>query len=360
MLTWQDHADWCLVHEQFCVVNRPRSHLNEVAGFSDECLVIANAGNCCQGWSAEGKRARGSHSSQHALATWVCQRKALAASGEEDMFFQECTPLFDSQSCLAEPLEETHKIIETCVGPSLLGWPTSRDRRLCAGLSLRSLVWVGPEDPDELTRQFEQLFARCCILNGSVFFQEDKQATQDWCLAKLKQRQFFGPPPSGHRLWRKILPPGQFQRLEAYQARMASGAALDGTYICDLDHWPDSPGPTAGPFFPVLLRHGTIVDLNNMRVAMGKDRFLSLGFHMTTDVSPRFFWPIAPYVLTLPDRHIHSLSGNCQSLPAIMAWQLYVFANTVRREVPHVGRPIRLIGAGDEDAAGPAGIAPAE
>ena len=70
---------------------------------------------------------------------------------------------------------------------------------------------------------------------------------------------------------------------------------------------------------------------------MASDRFLSLGFHVG-DVSSRFAWPLADFVLDSSDRVAKSFSGNCQALPAILAWQLYVFCHTVRREVPQVGR----------------------
>lgn len=123
--------------------------------------------------------------------------------------------------------------------------------------------------------------------------------------------------------------------MEKYQQLQKELAGIDGTFICDLDHWPDSPGPQCGPYFPTLLRHGTIIDLNSGKIAMASDRLLSLGFHVG-DVSSCFAWPLADFVLDNSDRVVKSFSGNCQALPAILAWQLYVFCHTVRREVPQV------------------------
>lgn len=327
---FQDQTAWCEAHQQYCVVNKPREKLG--------ALVINNAGNCCQGWSSEGKRARKAHKSQYPLAVWLCQRKQLALDGQEDLFFQECTRHFDVESCLAGPLSSSHQVISLVVGPSELGWPTSRDRVLSAGISLRTLVWVGPTDPQKVEREFNYFFQRSCLLSGDVFFQEDEAVVQEWVDQKLLEKSHFGAKLSGERMWRKIFTPGQLQRLAAYRQLAPDHAGLDGTFICDLDHWPHSPGPDYGSFFPVLLRHGTIVNLNTKKIAMPRDRFLALGFHVSDKVSKKFRWPLADYVLSRSDRCVKSLTGNCQSLPCLLAWYL----NLERREVCKVERPIKV------------------
>ena len=170
---FQDQTAWCEAHQQYCVVNKPREKLG--------ALVINNAGNCCQGWSSEGKRARKAHKSQYPLAVWLCQRKQLALDGQEDLFFQECTRHFDVESCLAGPLSSSHQVISLVVGPSELGWPTSRDRVLSAGISLRTLVWVGPTDPQKVEREFNYFFQRSCLLSGDV----SSKRTRLWCRSGL-------------------------------------------------------------------------------------------------------------------------------------------------------------------------------
>ena len=106
----QEHADFCLKHGTNCVVNRPRTDLNlcnRPQGIFSGSLIVGNAGNCCQGWSSEGKRARKAHSSQHAWNSWLAQRRELALRSEEDMFFQECTEVWDVEGCLVKPLEDS-------------------------------------------------------------------------------------------------------------------------------------------------------------------------------------------------------------------------------------------------------------
>ena len=143
----EEHRAHCLVRNKDCVVNKPRGML---ANPNPGALVIAHAGNSCQAWSQEGKRARASHESQVPLAAWVASRKHLCQAGQKDMFFEECIPLFDVEECLREPLRGTHRVIKVVMGPRLLGWPTCRERLLSAGLSLRTPVWVGPQTDEEI------------------------------------------------------------------------------------------------------------------------------------------------------------------------------------------------------------------
>ena len=88
---------------------------------------------------------------------------------------------------------------------------------------------------------------------------------------------------------------------------------------------------------PCLLTHGCILELSRARFVTPSERFLSLGFHAVKHASDRFFWNLGPYVLGQADRYTKSQSGNSQSLPIILAWNLYVFCNTVKRETASLG-----------------------
>ena len=150
---WQDVAAHCEAHCQLCIVNRPRSSYDQAPyhslGLCSRSLVVNNAGNCCQGWSAEGKRATKAHVSRHPLAAWP--EEALSPWRGRRFFFQECTPLFDVDGCLRQPLAESYLVVDVVTGPGDLGWPASRERQLSAGLSLETLIWVGPKEPQRDT-----------------------------------------------------------------------------------------------------------------------------------------------------------------------------------------------------------------
>ena len=201
-------------------------------------------------------------------------------------------------------------------------------------------MWVGPNTTEEIQRQFDCLFAKRCVVSGQLFFQADDASIEEWAKARARKRMRVRSSQDlvGPGLWQDVLTPAQLQRINNYRTLQLHRASLDdGCFIVDADHWAHSPGPSSGPHFPTLLRHGTIVDLGSGKVAMADDRWLSLGFNVRRDLgSPFSHWPAHGCVKDLSDRTQHSLSGNSQSLPAIVAWQLYVFANVVRREIPQV------------------------
>ena len=272
--TSQDHVANCFMHNKLCQVHRPREELQNPAA-----LVVNSAGTCCQAWSPEGGRSRHAHDSMHPLAIWLTQRRELAQQQQESMFFQENAPSFDVRKCIVKPLEDTHDVLYVHTGPRTFGWPANRHRLLTAGLSRQELVWVGPDTQEGIQQQFDSMFSRRCLLTGSIFFQASQDDIASWA-QELADKRFRGNsqplPTSGRGMLTACLSPGQLQRLEAYKKVYLQRCALDGTMLADLDHWPDSPGPAAGPNFPTLLRHGCIVDLNRPeRIAQNVDRWLS-------------------------------------------------------------------------------------
>ena len=330
----QEHKTYCVKHDQDCTVHKGRGSLSDCYRHS---LVVNSAGNCCQAWSQEGKRAGAGHGSMHALNVWIAVRRELARQGQESIFFQECTPLFQLHRCLVAPLQSTHHMVYATTGPRLHGWPAARERKLSAGLSLRELVWVGPSSPEAIQEEFDCLFGRRCEVSGKVFFQareEDVRQMIDKVMRK-RMRVSHEVPLTGPRMWAQVLTPAQMSRVREYEGLRDDRSGLDGCFIADVDHWPNSPGPACGAHFPTLLRHGTILEFSTGRIAMPQDRWLSLGFNVRPDLCPgHHVWPAASFVGALSSRVQHCLSGNSQSLPAILAWKLYVFANTVRRETP--------------------------
>ena len=226
------------------------------------------------------------------------------------------------------------------VGPRTLGWPTSRDRRLSCGLSRETLVWLGPS----VQADFERFFQRRCLLTGSVFFQASQQETMSWVQEVMKKRmrvtKYSELPLKGKAMHMLVLTAAQLQRLQRYQTLYKEHSSLSGTFIVDVDHWPDSGGPAHGPTFPAMLRHGTAIDLGTGKVAMGVDRCLALGFQAHEYHSPCYAWPLKEFVLGLKDRVMKSLTGNSQNVAAILAWYLYVLSHTCRREECHVQMPL--------------------
>ena len=95
-----------------------------------------------------------------------------------------------------------------------------------------------------------------------------------------------------------ILPPGSYQNVLEHEARRDSLESVGGVLLLDAEH-KINVGTTAGPLFPPLLTHGTIVlscrrahssdpttpGTPFRRVATPLEHFAALGFHVFEGIS---------------------------------------------------------------------------
>lgn len=346
----------CLVHGEQCpVFGKLAAAAAAAAGASSDSggaspLRLNSAGTICKDWSTVGRGDRSAGRSERTHAVWLGERKMAALAGDEDLFFGECTRMYNAQTKLAVPLASTHRVISASIGPEVLGHPTRRTRTLSAGLSLESLLWLGPESADDIQSDFEALFARSSELNGSVYFAAGQDSIRRFAAHAMRRRGIrvdIGDikKTHGRSFLESFLPAGCLQRMSAYLSKKSDLQAMDGTFIVDLEQWPCGKAGAAGPYFPSLLTHGTIVDLNTYRIALGSDHLSALGFHMQS-VDSRS--KVTSILGGLSDIEQKALAGNGQSLPAIMAWVLYVFAHIVRRPALTITPALRTPGAGED------------
>lgn len=264
---------------------------------------------------------------------------AAVDDNSEDRFFAECTRLYNAKAKLEDPLRKTHKVVFVHAGPELLGHPSRRPRSLTAGLSLRSLIWIGPQDPEQVQLHFNSLFARSIELTGCVYFKASPDALRRFAQAAMKRRRgvcldgavMQKMNTTGRDFLESFFPPGGLQRLEMYLSRQAELQGLDGTYIVDTEQWATSKAAAAGPMFPTQLTHGTIVNCDDFRLALGTDHLSANGFALYPEFTRDVCSSMAPILLELSDNEQKELSGNGQNLPAILAWFMYVFSHTLRR-----------------------------
>ena len=333
----------CLVHEGECPVQgRSLSEFlaaPEVEESSPDLrpLILNSAGTVCKDWSSVGVRSGFSGKSERTHATWLGERSVQAGNGSEDMFFSECTKLYDFIQKLAKPLQRTHTVIAVKIGPDIFGHPTRRTRNLAAGLSQKTLIWIGPPQA-EIQDHFESIFARKTLLTGAAYFRASPEALRQFAQKAMMKRglrldvdELLDLPTTGMEFLDTFLPPGAHQRLEAYEQQRESLQGMDGTYIVDLEQWPQSKAGAGGPYFPSQLTHGSVLDVNTMKYALGTDHLAANGFHTDSGISRDYRSLLAPILQGLSSHEQKELSGNGQSLPAIAAWFLYVFCHTVRR-----------------------------
>ena len=251
------------------------------------------------------------------------------------MSFTECTKLYKAASKLAKPLERSHMVISVRTGPELHGHPTRRTRSLSVCLSRKTMIWVGPPT-HQVQDHFDSIFARSTALTGSVYFLASDEKVREHAKHAQRKRGLSLDDDEmnelqGMDLLDTFLPMGAHQRLEAYNLLRDKLQAFDGTYIVDLEQWPNSRAGAAGPYFPSQLTHGSIINVDTMKYAVGSDHLSANGFHMYETTSDNSTSKMAPILARLSGCEQKSLSGNGQSLPAIAAWFLYVFCHSVRK-----------------------------
>ena len=303
-------------------------------------LVMSWAGNTCVAYSTMGARAQAAHHSQRALSVWRNERKVKAEAQHEDMFLQECTVLFKYEEQLRDPLASSHKIIRVQAGPETQGFPTSRPRSFTAGLSLATLVWVGPATDEQVQMEFSGLFDTTMELTGDCFFQASEAqvlSNQEERLQKQKKSFMLKKAKDQWELLLAMLPPGAGARLNAYEDIRPMYEGFGGSFLCDAEQWPGKNSGHGEPLFPCQLTHGDVVSFTMQRVALGLEHMLAQGVHVI-DVGTGFESALTPLFQQMPESQLKLLSGNGWCLPCMAAFALYVWSNTVRREVPNVHR----------------------
>ena len=160
-----------------------------------------------------------------------------------------------------------------------------RPRSLTAGLAKSEMVWLGPEKPEGIQKEFLQIFGASVQTTGEIYFAEDAAT----CL--LQQRDMIvkrGRTPSRYcdvlgdpfENLRRSTNAGSAQRLDAYLERRAEFEGVGGAFLMDIQQWPGVRYGQGGPFWPTMLMHGDIVSANNVRVATGKEHFFAQGYNV--------------------------------------------------------------------------------
>ena len=140
---------------------------------------------------------------------------------------------------------------------------------------------------------------------------------------------------------RASLPAGAGVRLDAHLERQAELEGIGGAYLFDVQHWPGVKMTPGGPLFPCQLTHGDVVSASKLRTASGMEHLFAQGFHVF-ETGTGYVSPLLPFFRTLSESQLKRASGNGWSLPAVAAWIVYVWANTIKRLTAVISRPIDM------------------
>ena len=221
------------------------------------------------------------------------------------------------------------------------------------------LRWIGPSEPSEVQRDFDAIFCRKLMVDGDIYLQAPPHKVLAVYKQGLeKQKEYIDASHIsvyGKGILQSILSPGHLTRLREYtniyeeKRSKADDCQSRTAYLCDCDHWPNTPGDTSGSLFPVQLKHGCVYSHSKRRLALASEHLAAQGWHVL-DIHPdsRFCSPLLPMFEELGERKVKLLSGNGMSLPCIAAWFLYCLSNTVRVESSKLLEEHRVAACNDD------------
>ena len=354
-----DQTSPCLVHDRCCPAH-PLMATMYPEGATDSSLrgafvtkvavrplSINIAGISCLPWTAEGAQQGDMSDEQLPFVTWLLERKARAKQLLEDLFFLECTPRFPIQRKVADELRDTHLVLWLHTGPEMLGWPCKRMRLFAVGLNLMTMDFQGPTSIPALQQKFEETFYKSVNIDGDALLMAPTAVRHaEYARFACQQGNHVHPENikdfAPNDMLRMMLPAGGVARYEQWVKNIVNIPTDRDMIFFDCDHnaeWKGkahSPGQTAGPDAPVLLRHGSLMLVNknepsSWTMLCGIEHLAMLGWHVLQVKGSRFsLSPLAPYLLALPPAQQKALGGNGMSLPCFGSFQFFILCQRVR------------------------------
>jgi hypothetical protein len=317
----------CTLHPgSFCPIrwedSRPRN---------ERSLTIVTASPHCLPWTRSGSRQGLSHEEIKTYDTAMCEWEG----GFYDLAFIEES--YDMPAAhFSERMRAVGHVLHVKVGDERLGLPVSRPRFYGACLSGDSLIWLGPREED-CTEHFLSFFERTCQFSAADFVGLDSDANRFAALNAMSKR--WGLEYAPEVPLKDILSSSASRHLLACKQLMASGkkiGALPGV-AADVSQSPQHRH-RAGPFLPSLQISSQIVSLDPHggdadKLYTANELAFLHGFP-SLEFCPAKYKNCLNYQLSSksPGHQARAL-GNGQSIVVTVAWILYVFSHTIRRDV---------------------------
>ena len=289
-------------------------------------VTISAAGLCCTDFSVLGKQRRTAGVTERWHHIWEVDRARAAELSAEHFYFTECAATYPAQrQCHA--LDHLFTVVRVKASPHELGFPVRRPRMFSAGLALEWYVWVGPAEDEEIQQQWDEWFHKQCFLTGDSYFSASKEDVHAWTQERASARKSHLPPgweaKPMEELLPALLPAGAVARKSLYDDARRSDEALDGAYLCHLEHNPGF-GPSAGPSFPPLDTHPNTFSYKKRRLAIPCEYFQAQGLDMLPNLcGARGLSPLAPILSKIAEHDARFMAGNSLHVPTYLCWMLF-------------------------------------
>jgi hypothetical protein len=241
------------------------------------------------------------------------------------------------------------------IEPTDLSFPIRRRRSFSIGVSLATMVWVGPPTDAFLQDEFMELFRRTVELSGDVFFAASALEVQDFVESKAKRRKVG--LPDGYKdmpmseFLHLMVSRTAFERKVVYDSLQEEMGGLGGAFVVDLEQ--SAHASTPGAIAPSMNTHSEHYSYDSKRLAIDAEYLLMQG----VDAHPRFKGsrgdsPLVNSFKGMSYNDYRFLSGNGIHVPVFAAWFLFAMGYIRRRVFPSVEQSL-----GDAEVAVAAGAA---
>ena len=186
-----------------------------------------------------------------------------------DYVFWECSPFFPGE-VIANEMEGEYLQITIITGPTLMGWPVTRLRKLGC-LIRRDILFLGSD------KEFYSMFQRQCSVNGDIFFTAAPDVyIVDQMISKAKSRGYY-PQKTGDSKPQDFPPdvmitPAMKMRMTNYgKKRSHPGQAM----LVDLDQ--NENFGSSHECIPSIPTHSSIYSFVKGRLLLGKELLFCMG-----------------------------------------------------------------------------------
>ena len=280
---------FCVKHLQECSMTPSSSKNHEsssagAAGTSDtsgtpsgvdenKCSIEV-AGLTCVAFSPYGKHEGLAHESMRPFFTWC----VLMRARQPLILIIESASAFPKQKLEMFLHDLYHLEFIDHPGPCLHGWPITRPRMYCLAFLRSKVTFLGS------AAEYTALFKRTVQMDGNdlFFLPADHAGVLQEFHRLCARRGFNMSDEMCQQPWDKCYPANQQNLVQQHRSRANSGGQPGSTgqsqtaYITDLDH--NVGFVQTGPWWPCLIRHGTIFSIQKGRHATVAELFGAQGF----------------------------------------------------------------------------------
>ncbi|CAE7276665.1 unnamed protein product [Symbiodinium necroappetens] len=327
---------FCVKHLQNCKLSTARAEAEaaqtstgaDAASTPGRRHSLEVAGLTCVAFSSYGKHEGLGHESMRPFYTWCI----LMRSREPSLLIMESASAFPKDKVRMFLEDKYHLEFVDHPGPCLHGWPIRRPRMYCLAFLRSQVTFVGS------AAEYTALFKRTVEMDGDALFclpQDHAQVVQELQLL-CRKRGFQMTDEMKQEGWQEVYTANQQNVLRQHRAAMEkkhSDGDASRAYIVDLDQ--NVGFAQAGPWWPCIIRHGTIHSLQKGRHACLSELFAAQGFptepHLEACYSPAFLDKVKASVAQPDPRWSrsawHKMIGNAMFVPTLGSMILYALSS---------------------------------